>query len=195
MPPGNQGARGGLTDLPHQSATPRYQPTALPRMPIHLIYARAANGVIGRDNTMPWHLPEDMAHFKALTQGCPVVMGRKTWDSLPPRFRPLPGRRNIVVTRQPDWQADGATRADSLDQALAHCADAAGPVWVIGGAQIYAQALPLADQVEVTEIEQEVDGDAYAPELGPEWVETVRTHVVSAANGWPLNFVTYRRRG
>ena len=77
-------------------------------MPLHLIYARAANGVIGKDNRLPWHIPEDMAHFKQLTQGCPVVMGRKTWDSLPARFRPLPGRTNIVVTRQADWQADGA---------------------------------------------------------------------------------------
>ena len=87
--------------------------------PLHLIYARAANGVIGKDNTMPWHLPEDMAHFKQLTQGCAVIMGRKTWDSLPPRFRPLPGRTNIVVTRQSDWQAEGALRADSLEGALA----------------------------------------------------------------------------
>lgn len=77
-------------------------------MRLHLILARAANGVIGNNNALPWHLPEDLAHFKRLTSGCPVIMGRKTWDSLPARFRPLPGRRNIVVTRQPDWQADGA---------------------------------------------------------------------------------------
>ena len=88
-------------------------------MPLHLIYARAANGVIGKDNRLPWHIPEDMAHFKQLTQGCPVVMGRKTWDSLPPRFRPLPGRTNIVVTRQGDWQAEGAHRAGNLAEALA----------------------------------------------------------------------------
>jgi dihydrofolate reductase len=89
---------------------------------IQLIYARAANGVIGKDNTMPWHLPEDMAHFKELTRGCAVIMGRKTWDSLPPRFRPLPGRSNIVVTRQADWQAEPASdqvlRAASLPEAL-----------------------------------------------------------------------------
>ena len=84
---------------------------------INLIFARAANGVIGKDNTMPWHLPEDLAHFKRQTQGCPVVMGRKTWDSLPPRFRPLPGRMNIVVTRQSDWQAEGALRAASCQAA------------------------------------------------------------------------------
>ncbi|CAN7530879.1 dihydrofolate reductase [Acidovorax delafieldii] len=161
-------------------------------MPLHLIYARAANGVIGKDNRLPWHIPEDMAHFKQLTQGCPVVMGRKTWDSLPPRFRPLPGRTNIVVTRQADWQADGAHRAGSLAKALALC-DAGKTVWIIGGAQIYAESLPLADCVEVTEIAQDFDGDAYAPVLGAEWVETVREHHVST-NGLPFSFVTRVRR-
>ena len=161
-------------------------------MPLHLIYARAANGVIGKDNRLPWHIPEDMAHFKQLTQGCPVVMGRKTWDSLPLRFRPLPGRTNIVVTRQGDWQPDGAHRAGSLPEALALC-DAGKTVWIIGGAQIYAEALPLADCVEVTEIAQDFDGDAYAPVLGPEWVETAREHHVST-NGLPFSFVTRVRR-
>ena len=83
-------------------------------MTLHLIFARAANGVIGKNGTLPWHLPEDLAHFKRTTLGCPVIMGRKTWDSLPPRFRPLPGRLNIVVTRQSDWQAEGAQRAASI---------------------------------------------------------------------------------
>ena len=161
-------------------------------MPLNLIYARAANGVIGKDNRLPWHIPEDMAHFKQLTQGCPVVMGRKTWDSLPPRFRPLPGRTNIVVTRQADWQAEGAHRAGSLADALALC-DAGKTVWIIGGAQIYAEALPLADCVEVTEIAQDFDGDAYAPVLGPEWVETAREHHVST-NGLRFSFVTRVRR-
>ncbi|WP_462389572.1 dihydrofolate reductase [Acidovorax sp. Q11] len=160
-------------------------------MPLHLIYARAANGVIGRDNQLPWHLPEDMAHFKQLTQGCPVVMGRKTWDSLSPRFRPLPGRTNIVVTRQADWQADGAQRAASLADALAPW-DAGQMVWVIGGAQIYAEALPLADCVEVTEIDKNFDGDAYAPTLGAAWVESARSSHVST-NGLPFSFVTYVR--
>jgi dihydrofolate reductase len=162
-------------------------------MPLHLIYARAANGVIGKDNTIPWHIPEDMAHFKQLTQGCPVIMGRKTWDSLPPRFRPLPGRTNIVVTRQSDWQAEGAQPAASLPAALALC-DGQQTIWVIGGAQIYAQALPLADCIEVTEIEQDFDGDAVAPALGAEWVATARSHHVSA-KGLPFSFVTFRRAG
>lgn len=160
-------------------------------MPLHLIYARAANGVIGKDNTIPWHIPEDMAHFKQLTQACSVIMGRKTWDSLPPRFRPLPGRTNIVVTRQPGWQAEGAQRAGSLTEALALC-DARQTTWVIGGAQIYAEALPLADCVEVTEIEQDFEGDAFAPALSAQWLETARIRHVSA-KALPFSFVTYRR--
>lgn len=161
-------------------------------MNINLIYARAANGVIGKDNAMPWHLPEDMAHFKALTQGWPVIMGRKTWDSLPPKFRPLPGRINIVVTRQAGWQAAGALPAASLLDALRLSADAQ-EVWVMGGAQIYAQAEPLAHRIEVTEIAQDFEGDAYAPALGPDWVEAVRDSQVSA-KGLPFSFVTYLRR-
>ena len=158
---------------------------------INLVYARAANGVIGRDNSIPWRLSEDMAHFKQLTLGCPVIMGRKTWDSLPPKFRPLPGRTNIVVTRQPDWQAEGAVRAPDLNAALLAAGDVPD-VWVIGGAQIYAQALPLAQRVEVTVIEQDFEGDAFAPELGPEWrVAAEAAHV--AANGLPYRFVSYTR--
>ena len=162
-------------------------------MEIALIYARAANGVIGKDNALPWHLPEDMAHFKQLTQGCPVIMGRKTWDSLPPRFRPLPGRTNIVVTRQPDWKENGAQRASSLREALLFC-EQSPTVWVIGGAQIYAEALPLAHRLEVTEIARDFDGDAHAPVLGDAWVEAARSQQVSAS-GLPFSFVTYRRAG
>jgi dihydrofolate reductase len=154
-----------------------------------LIYARARNGVIGAGGALPWHLPADLAHFKALTQGCPVIMGRKTWDSLPPRFRPLPERRNIVVTRQVDWQSAGAERALSLAQALALCADASA-AWVIGGAEIYAQALPLAQVIEVTEIDRDYPGDAYAPELGPNWVASSRSDH-SDDSGLRYAFVTY----
>lgn len=160
-------------------------------MKLGLIYARAANGTIGKDGTMPWHLPEDLAHFKRTTLGCPVVMGRKTWESLPPRFRPLPGRANVVVTRQTDWNATGATVAHALPQALALCAPA--PLaWIIGGAEIYAQALPLADQVVVTEIDANFDGDAFAPELGAEWRET-RRETLASTTGLHLSFVTYER--
>ncbi|MGE0351377.1 dihydrofolate reductase [Hydrogenophaga sp.] len=165
-------------------------PASSPR--IHLIYARAANGVIGKDNALPWHLPEDMAHFKRLTMGCPVIMGRKTWDSLPAKFRPLPGRQNIVVTRNTAWQATGAQRAGSVLQAVALCPPDSA-VWVIGGAQIYAAALPLAQRAQVTEIDQRFEGDAFAPELGSEWQETAReAHI--AANGLPFAFVTYTRK-
>jgi len=163
-------------------------------MTLRLIFARAANGVIGQGGTMPWHLPEDLAHFKQLTLGSPVVMGRKTWDSLPPRFRPLPGRANIVVTRQADWRAEGAQRAADLPEALALAHAQGHTVWVIGGAQIYAQALPLADAVEVTEIHHTFEGDAFAPELGPGWLETARTPVQrSSQGGLPYAFVSYRR--
>ena len=160
-------------------------------MELHLIYARARNGVIGRENTLPWHLPEDLAHFKRLTLDCPVIMGRKTWDSLPPKFRPLPRRSNIVITRQPDWHNVGAISAYGLEAALLLCAQAEH-VWVIGGAQIYAQALPLATTVEVTEIDAECAGDAYAPALGSEWREHQReSH--TAANGLAYSFVRYVR--
>lgn len=161
---------------------------------VHLIFARAANGVIGRGNALPWHLPEDMAHFRNLTRGCPVVMGRKTWDSLPERFRPLPDRRNIVVTRQADWSADGAEPADGLPAALALCA-AAPDVWVIGGAQIYAEALPFAHSAEVTEIHREFSGDAYGPVLDAGmWKEDHRMDE-TAASGLPYSFVRYIKNG
>ena len=161
-------------------------------MQINLIYARAANGVIGKDNAMPWHLPEDMAHFKQLTHGWPVIMGRKTWDSLPPKFRPLPGRVNLVITRQTDWTAEGATVMPSLAQALAHC-HASSEVWVIGGAQIYMLAEPLAHRAEVTEIQQDFEGDAFAPTLGPAWREIRREDRVSV-KGLAFSFVTYHHQ-
>jgi dihydrofolate reductase len=156
---------------------------------LHLIFARAANGVIGKHNAIPWHLPEDMAHFKRTTLGCPVMMGRKTWDSLPAKFRPLPGRLNVVVTRQPDWQAQGALPARSLAEAIALCATSSD-AWVIGGAEIYAQALPLACTAVVTEIATNFEGDAFAPQFGPEWIETGRQNQVSV-NGLSFSFVSY----
>lgn len=165
-------------------------------MAIQIIYARAANGVIGKDNAMPWHLPEDMVHFKELTRGCAVIMGRKTWDSLPVRFRPLPGRTNIVVTRQTDWQpdtpSDSVVRAASLEEALKVGQQRSADVWIMGGAQIYAQALPLANAVEVTEIDQHYEGDAYAPVLGTEWKE-VRRSTHTSVNGLNYHFVRFER--
>ena len=127
---------------------------------IGLVWAQSANGVIGRDGTLPWHLPEDMKHFRDLTTGATVLMGRRTWESLPPRFRPLPGRRNLVLSRTPQ---DGAETFPDLQQALAA---APGSVWVIGGAAVYRAALPLAERIVVTEIREAFDGDVHAPEVG-----------------------------
>ena len=134
---------------------------------IGLVWAQAANRVIGRDGVIPWHLPEDMAHFRSLTDGATVIMGRRTWESLPPRFRPLPGRRNVVLTRSRDWPADAATVAHSLSEALADVRT--GDVWVIGGAAVYACAEPFADTAVITELREEFAGDVLAPVLGERW--------------------------
>ncbi|MEU4344493.1 dihydrofolate reductase [Nocardia sp. NPDC023852] len=134
---------------------------------IGLIWAQTRDGVIGFRNTIPWRVPEDMANFKDATWGHPVVMGRRTWDSLPPRFRPLAGRRNIVVTRQSDWAAEGAERAASVPEALTRCAP--DTVWVAGGGEIYRAAMDFATDLRVTEVDTTVEGDAYAPPIGPEW--------------------------
>lgn len=163
-------------------------------MKLKLILARARNGVIGNNGQLPWHLPEDMAHFKRLTMGSPVIMGRKTWESLPLRFRPLPGRLNIVVTRQADWRAEGARLALGLLDAYALCPPDS-TAWVIGGAELYAQALALADAAVVTEIEADFEGDAFFPLFGPEWVETDRERHISST-GLSFSFVTYfKNRG
>jgi len=162
-------------------------------MQINMIFARAANGVIGNKNRMPWHLPEDLAHFKRLTHGWPVIMGRKTWDSLPPKFKPLPGRDNVVITRQPGWTAEGASRAKSLEDALKRC-QAFEEVWIIGGAQIYTLAEPLAHQIEVTDLAQDFEGDAFAPLLNHHWIESARENHVSAG-GMGFSFITYKRDG
>ena len=160
-------------------------------MKLNLILARARNGVIGNNNTLPWHLPEDLAHFKRTTLGCPVIMGRKTWDSLPPKFRPLPGRVNVVVTRQASWQAQGAVVVNSLEAACAACPPDS-TAWVIGGAELYAQALALADSAVVTEIDADFEGDAFSPQFGPEWRESDRESHLSS-NGMGYSFVTYTK--
>jgi dihydrofolate reductase len=165
-------------------------------MQINLIWAQARNRVIGLNGTMPsWNLPEDLAHLKRSTLGCPVIMGRKTWDSIPAKFRPLPGRTNIVLTRQSDWQESGAQRVSDLQEALSYCKQLASKpdtVWVIGGAQIYAQALPLAHKAVVTEIEADFDGDSYAPQFDASWRETAREAHVSGS-GLHYSFVTLLR--
>ena len=154
---------------------------------IVIIAAVAKNRVIGRDNQLIWNIPEDMAHFKALTAGHTVIMGRKTWESLPPRFRPLPGRRNIVITRQPDYAAPGAERADSLENAL-KLASTATVAFIIGGEQIYTQAMAVADRLEITEVGLEPEGDAWFPEIAAvDWGKTAKTE------GNSFTFVTWRR--
>lgn len=158
---------------------------------VALIVAVAANGVIGRDGKLPWRLPEDLRHFRALTTGHAVIMGRRTWQSLP---RALPERQNIVVTRQAGYTAAGATTASSLDDALSKAAYPA-PAFVIGGGELYRAALPLARIAYVTEIAQAFDGDATFPKLpAREWVETAReAHRLSDESALSYAFVTYER--
>ena len=132
------------------------------RPAVSLIAAIARNGAIGQGSSLIWHQPEDLKHFRRVTMGCPVIMGRTTWSSLPERFRPLPGRRNIVLTRNAAWHADGADAATSLDAALSLVAEAP-KVFVIGGAQAYALALPIATELVLTEIDADLPGDTFFP--------------------------------
>jgi dihydrofolate reductase len=148
---------------------------------VTLILARAKNGVIGKDGGIPWHISDDLKRFKALTMGKVMVMGRKTWDSLPKK--PLPGRRNIVVTRDGDWRAEGA-ESMSLYQALA-----LPDVFVIGGAEIYRAALARADRIELTEVNKSFDGDARFDFDGKDWRETAREDH-AAPDGLRYSYVT-----
>jgi dihydrofolate reductase len=134
-------------------------------MSVNLIWAEARDRVIGADGGIPWRIPGEQALFKQRTMGSTVVMGRATWDSLPPGRRPLPGRRNVVLTRDPGWSAEGAETAGSVGEVLDRYAD----VWVIGGAGVYAAFLPVADLVVRTEIDLTVGGDTRAPALGEDW--------------------------
>src|SRR5690606_17677672 len=155
-----------------------------------LVVAYAKNRVIGRDNALPWRLPADLAHFKRTTLGKPIIMGRKTWDSL---GRALPGRLNIVVSRNPDLVAPGATVVGSLQQALDACAAAgAEQACVIGGQPLFAMALPLADTVIATEIDAEVQGDTWFAPLPAGWHE-LRREPQPEENGYRYDFVTYQR--
>jgi dihydrofolate reductase len=156
-----------------------------------LIAAVARNGAIGRGNALLWHLPEDLKHFKRTTMGCPVVMGRKTWDSI---GRPLPGRRNVVVTRNAAWAAEGAEAAPSLEDALGRVAEAP-KVFVIGGAQLYALALPTVDELVLTEIDAEApDADAFFPAFDRSAFVAETGEWQSSAAGPRFRVVTWRRR-
>ena len=159
---------------------------------ISLIAAVARNRALGKDGQLLWHLPEDMKHFRETTCGKPVVMGRKTWESLPEKFRPLPGRQNIVVSRDPAYKAHGADLAGSLEGALA-LAGGAEEVFVIGGEQLYRAALPFADRLYLTEVELEPEADAFFPELNPAvWQEVERR--ASGESMPACTFVVYVRR-
>jgi dihydrofolate reductase len=187
-------------------------------MTVGLIWAEASGGIIGNDGAMPWHLPEDLTRFKNLTSGSPVIMGRKTWDSLNPRFRPLPGRRNIVVTRRGDWHEPGAETAHSVEEALALAeatdvgvTDAGGTdpvasvplasvsvpsVWVIGGAEIFALVMHLADRLEVTEIRADIEGDTLAPIIDDHWTAAATDPAAgwhTSRTGLAYRFLTYER--
>ncbi|MDC8756607.1 dihydrofolate reductase [Janthinobacterium fluminis] len=156
-----------------------------------IIVATDPDGGIGFMNTMPWRLPEDLAHFRRLTTGHPVIMGRKTFDSI---GKPLPNRRNIVITRNPDWRADGAEAVASLAEAVALVGDA--PAFVIGGAQIYAQAMPLVERIVMTKIAKHFDCDAFFPLPDATlWQETERLSHHSETAGLDYAFVTLRRAG
>lgn len=154
-----------------------------PAREIVLIVARAENGVIGRDGTLPWHLPADLKRFKALTMGTPMIMGRRTFESLP---RLLPGRRHIVITRDREWSAEGAEVAHDREEALALAGE--GRVSVIGGAEIFRMFADRAARVELTEVHGDIGGDTFLPPFGPEWWETARED----HDGF--SFVTLERR-
>ncbi|MDR0234253.1 MAG: dihydrofolate reductase [Zoogloeaceae bacterium] len=163
---------------------------------LSLIAALARERVIGADNRLPWHLPEDLRRFRELTWGHCVLMGRKTWESLPEKFRPLPGRRNLVLSHQPDYVASGAERVSSIPAALEKLAGesaATEDLFVIGGEQVYRAALPFAERLLLTEIDLPVAGDAWFPAFSAsEWREIRREERVSEA-GISFSFVTYAR--
>jgi dihydrofolate reductase len=158
---------------------------------VGMVWARSVQGVIGADGGMPWHVPEDLAHFRQVTGDATVVMGRRTWDSLPERFRPLPGRRNVVLTRDETWTAEGAEVVHDLATAL----DTDEPVWVIGGGQVYAAAVPFADRVSETVIDLDVAGDTRAPTLGDDWTLVEDGPWQESRNGGTrYRFLEWRRR-
>ncbi|MCW2699262.1 MAG: folA [Blastococcus sp.] len=146
---------------------------------IGLIWAQARGGVIGAGGELPWHLPEDLALFRRVTMGSTVVMGRRTWESLPQRFRPLPGRTNVVLTSDRHWSADGARPAASVDEVLAEHQS----FWVIGGGAVYAAFLPYGDRIVVTDVDTAVEGDTWAPGLDEVWERVSRT----PAEGWSVS--------
>jgi len=156
-------------------------------MALKLILARARNGTIGKNNTLPWHLPEDLAHFKRTTMGSPVIMGRNTWESIPEKFRPLPGRMNFILSNTITLEQTSVRVVKSLDEAI----DITGintDLWVIGGALVYEQCMNRTTEAVITEIDADFEGDAKAPVFDKHWVEVSRTRH-TAANGLVYSIV------
>ena len=168
-------------------------------MPLGLIWAQTSDGVIGAGGGMPWHVPEDLAHFRSVTLGHPVVMGRRTWDSIPPRFRPLDGRRNLVLTGDGSWSAEGAERVASLDDAVALAAGGDVELWVIGGGTVYTSAITRADVLEVTELDLtradlDAEPDTFAPVIDSAvWTPTSATDWATSTGGPRYRFLRYER--
>ncbi|MDI3193677.1 dihydrofolate reductase [Pseudarthrobacter sp. AL07] len=169
---------------------------------VGLVWAQTSGGVIGKNGDMPWHLPEDLKHFNRLTMGHPVIMGRKTWLSFPDKYRPLPGRTNIVITRQKNWgetpEAEGAVVVPSLDDALleSQFVDGGGTVWILGGGEVFRQSTELANVAVVTTIDVEADGDTFAPELDETWEAAASVPPdgwLTAANGTRYRFTKWIR--
>lgn len=169
---------------------------------VGLVWAQTPDGVIGKDGDMPWNLPEDLKHFTRLTMGHPVIMGRKTWLSFPDKYRPLPGRTNIVITRQKNWagtpEAEGAVVVPSLDDALleSQFVDGGGTVWILGGGEIFRQSTGLANVAVVTTIDVKADGDTFAPELDTSWEASASVPPdgwLTGANGTRYRFTKWSR--
>lgn len=166
-------------------------------MEIAMIAAVAENGVIGKDNDLAWSLPDDMKYFMNTTKGHYIVLGRKNYDSLPPKFRPLPNRTNVVITRQSDLQLEGAHIVNTLEEAFEFCKkNNQEKIFVIGGGQIYKLALPYADTLYITEVHHSFDGDTYFPEFDKsDWEEVSREpHGMDERHLYPFNFVVYKRK-
>ena len=198
FPTGSDGRTDASPDgMDLNAALAAAHPEGVPRPLLGMIWAQTADGVIGRDGGMPWHLPEDLAHFKNTTAGRPVIMGRRTWESFPAAYRPLPGRTNIVVSSSETLAEEiapaGAVVVPTLEQALdtaRHSPGGSEQIWIVGGARMYEAAAPVADAAVVTVIDIATEGDTYAPHLGPDWGFTA----VSPAAGWntAANGTSYR---
>lgn len=162
-------------------------------MQIVLVVAKSENNVIGVDGDLPWKISADLKHFKAVTMGHPIIMGRKTWDSI---GRPLPGRRNIVITRRDDLMIEGVDVVKSIDAALDLCrADSAAKAMIVGGGQIYADIIDQADVIELTEVHTEIEGDTVFPVINPdEWIETARETIAADGETPSYSFVTLTKR-